>query len=121
VDPAGLDSLDRRYLRALIENYAGGPVDGTGALGLGEVPHPPQQAPGHPRRAPGPGGDLAGAVFGQVEPQPPGGVGQNLDQLVRRIEFQPDGDAEPVPQGGGQHARPGGGRHQGEGGDVDAD
>jgi len=26
VDPAGLDSLDRRYLRALIENYAGGPA-----------------------------------------------------------------------------------------------
>lgn len=26
VDEAGLDSLDRRYLRALIENYAGGPA-----------------------------------------------------------------------------------------------
>ena len=26
MDPAGLDSLDRRYLRALIENYAGGPA-----------------------------------------------------------------------------------------------
>jgi len=26
VDQAGLDSLDRRYLRALIENYAGGPA-----------------------------------------------------------------------------------------------
>ena len=26
VDGAGLDSLDRRYLRALIENYAGGPA-----------------------------------------------------------------------------------------------
>ncbi len=26
VDPQGLDSLDRRYLRALIENYAGGPA-----------------------------------------------------------------------------------------------
>ncbi len=26
VDEAGLDSLDRRYLRALIENYGGGPV-----------------------------------------------------------------------------------------------
>ena len=26
VDPAGLDSLDRRYLRALIENYGGGPA-----------------------------------------------------------------------------------------------
>ena len=26
VDPSGLDALDRRYLRALIENYAGGPA-----------------------------------------------------------------------------------------------
>ena len=26
VDPQGLDALDRRYLRALIENYAGGPA-----------------------------------------------------------------------------------------------
>ena len=26
VDEAGLDSLDRRYLRVLIENYGGGPV-----------------------------------------------------------------------------------------------
>jgi Holliday junction DNA helicase RuvB len=26
VDEAGLDSLDRRYLRALIENYGGGPA-----------------------------------------------------------------------------------------------
>jgi Holliday junction DNA helicase RuvB len=26
VDEAGLDSLDRRYLRALIETYGGGPV-----------------------------------------------------------------------------------------------
>ncbi len=26
VDEAGLDSLDRRYLRALVENYAGGPA-----------------------------------------------------------------------------------------------
>ena len=26
VDEHGLDSLDRRYLRALIENYAGGPA-----------------------------------------------------------------------------------------------
>ena len=26
VDPAGLDALDRRYLRALIENYGGGPA-----------------------------------------------------------------------------------------------
>jgi Holliday junction DNA helicase RuvB len=26
VDEQGLDSLDRRYLRALIENYAGGPA-----------------------------------------------------------------------------------------------
>jgi Holliday junction DNA helicase RuvB len=26
VDPHGLDALDRRYLRALIENYAGGPA-----------------------------------------------------------------------------------------------
>ena len=26
VDEAGLDSLDRRFLRALIENYAGGPA-----------------------------------------------------------------------------------------------
>jgi Holliday junction DNA helicase RuvB len=26
VDPAGLDSLDRRYLNALISNYAGGPA-----------------------------------------------------------------------------------------------
>jgi Holliday junction DNA helicase RuvB len=26
VDPAGLDALDRRYLRALIENYSGGPA-----------------------------------------------------------------------------------------------
>ena len=26
VDEAGLDSLDRRYLRALIDNYAGGPA-----------------------------------------------------------------------------------------------
>mgnify|MGYP000550018398 CR=1 FL=1 len=26
VDEAGLDSRDRRYLRALIENYAGGPA-----------------------------------------------------------------------------------------------
>jgi len=26
VDPAGLDSLDRRYLQALISNYAGGPA-----------------------------------------------------------------------------------------------
>src|SRR5690606_27922548 len=26
VDEAGLDSLDRRFLRALIENYGGGPV-----------------------------------------------------------------------------------------------
>jgi Holliday junction DNA helicase RuvB len=26
VDEAGLDSLDRRYMRALIENYAGGPA-----------------------------------------------------------------------------------------------
>ena len=26
VDEAGLDSLDRRFLKALIENYGGGPV-----------------------------------------------------------------------------------------------
>ena len=26
VDPSGLDSLDRRYLTALIENYGGGPA-----------------------------------------------------------------------------------------------
>jgi Holliday junction DNA helicase RuvB len=26
VDPSGLDSLDRRYLKALIENYGGGPA-----------------------------------------------------------------------------------------------
>ena len=26
MDEAGLDSLDRRYLRALIENYGGGPA-----------------------------------------------------------------------------------------------
>ena len=26
MDELGLDSLDRRYLRALIENYAGGPA-----------------------------------------------------------------------------------------------
>ena len=26
MDPAGLDSLDRRYLQALISNYAGGPA-----------------------------------------------------------------------------------------------
>ena len=31
VDEQGLDSLDRRFLKALIENYGGGPV-GMGAL-----------------------------------------------------------------------------------------
>src|SRR5205085_10112590 len=37
VDEAGLDGLDRRYLRALIETYGGGPVGGeTLAAALAE-------------------------------------------------------------------------------------
>ena len=97
------------------------PGDDAPSPHLGEVPHPAEHPVGDAGRPPGAACDLHGSLRLDGHLQDPGGPGDDECQLLRRVQFQPEGDAEPVPQGGRQLARPGGGPDQGEPGQIQPD
>jgi hypothetical protein len=60
------------------------------------------------RRAPRPACDLARAFVGHAETHQPRAAPHDRFQLLDRVEIEPHGDAETVPQRGGEQAEAGG-------------
>ena len=122
VDEAGLDSLDRRYLRALIENYGGGPAGvETLAYAIAEARdavedviepflhaaglHPAHAAragglrqglsahrPEAARRAQGPAGPVRGRVMAARETSPSAGWFEGREHLLPVRVYYEDTD-----------------------------
>ncbi|RDD60118.1 Holliday junction DNA helicase RuvB C-terminal domain-containing protein, partial [Ferruginivarius sediminum] len=99
VDPRGLDSMDRRYLGCIAENYGGGPV-GVETLAaalseqrdvLEEVIEPYLIQQGLLQRTPR-GRMLTGGGFGYLGLNPPARVAAQLDLLG--VAGNPDDDPE---------------------------
>ena len=88
---------------------------------LGVVADPAQQPVGDARRAPRAGGDLGGALGGQLDPEQAGGAVHDEVELVRLVELEVGGEAEAVAQRAGQQAGAGGGADQGERRDLQRD
>jgi len=65
---------------------------------MGEVAHAAQQAAGDAGRAAGAAGDLQSAGLGQLEAELLGAAADDAQQLLRRVELQPQRDAEAVAQ-----------------------
>jgi hypothetical protein len=85
------------------------------ALHLGEVPHPPQQAVGDPRRAAGPARDLRRAGRLDRHAENSGRADDDAGQLLVVVEIEVVEDPEPLAERRAQHAGPRGGAHQREG------
>ena len=118
VDGVQPQVVDLQRAQGLVRHILG---DDAVGLHLGEVPDPAQHPVGDPGRAPAAAGDLIGALRHDVHVQNGGGPGDDLRELLRRVQLQPQRHAEPVPQGRGQLPRPGGGADQGEPGQVQPD
>src|SRR5262245_14134982 len=65
---------------------------------LGEVADPPEQSVGHPRRAPGPPGDLARALVVHHDAQDPGRPVHDRAEVLDGVVVQPGRETEPLPQ-----------------------
>ena len=84
-------------------------VDRTRFRDSGKIADPAEQTTGDAGRTAGTPRDFDGAVLGQREIQEFGAAGDDQTQLLRRVEHQPQRDAEPVPQRCCQQAGSGGG------------
>lgn len=87
----------------------------------GKVTNPAQEPSGHARGASCASRNLACTLRRQGRAHLARRLDQHVLQFAGGIEFQAQGDAEPVAQGRGQHARTGGGCHQGERRQVNTD
>src|SRR6185437_2166313 len=90
-------------------------IDDRVAGDRGNVAHALQQAAGDARRAAGAAGDLARAVGREVKAQDARAAFHNGEQLLRRIEVEPDRNSETVAQRRGDETRPRRGTDQREG------
>ena len=75
--------------------------DDAPRLHLGKVPDPPEHPVGDTGRATAAFGDLHSAVVLDGHLQDARRPGDDAGELLRGVELQPQGDAEPVPQRGG--------------------
>ncbi len=98
-----------------------GEVDGAVAPHLGEVAHATQQPVGDAGCAPGPAGDLPGAVGVDPHAEDAGGPGDDGLEVGRLVVVEPGDEAEAVAQRPGDGPGAGGGADEGEPGQVEAD
>ena len=110
--------VDLQGAEGLVRHLLG---DDAVGLHVREVPHPAEHPVGDPGRPPAAAGDLVGALRYNITVQNSGGAGDDLRQLLRGIQLQPQRYAEAVPQRGRQLPRPGGGADQGEVGQIQPD
>src|SRR5271165_5853643 len=100
-----------------------GEIPGDHAVGtdFGVVAHPAQQPVGDPRRPARPGGKLGRALVGERYPEQPGRPADDDLELVRLVEVQVGGEAEPVAERSRQQPGPGSRPDQRERRDVQRD
>ena len=110
--------VDAEHAQAL----AGGVgVDGAAPPHLGEVPDPAQQPVGDAGRAPGPAGDLTGALGRDLDVEDAGGSQHDGLEVDGLVVVEPGDEPEPVAQRTGDEAGAGGGAHERERRDVEPD
>ena len=95
-------------------------IDRARALDRGEIAHAAQQPSRHARRAARAPRNLARAFPRQRKPEQPRPAPHDLLQLVDAVEFEPDGNAEALPERRRQQAGARGGADQREAGKIDA-
>ena len=107
VEDGPVDLVEAQLVHAEeLEPVAGrGAVDEALAAHLGEVPHPPQEPVGHPRRAPGALRDPDRTLGVDAHLQDAGRALHDGAQVGRVVEVQPADEAEAVPQRARRRAR----------------
>ena len=110
--------VDLQGLQRLVRYGIG---DGAVRFYLGEVPHPAEHPVGDTGCTPGAPGDLHSPGGLNRHMQDAGTAGNDLRQLLRGVQLQPQGHAKAIPQRRGKLSGPGGGADKREMGQVQPD
>ena len=92
----GTPRIANRMLKR-VRDFAQVLGDGTISKSLADTPNPFQHPVRNPRRPPAPSRYFTCPLPVNRDMQESSGAGDDEGQLLLRIEFQPEGDSEPIP------------------------